>query len=137
MTAAWDPRPAVWEALTTAAFLCKLETLRNFLQLCRAASLAFRADTVGTVLPTGAALLAPVTSYLTEFLQLQLLGTAPPQLGCAVLQLAGQAAPQASQLFLQQAGDSLQTGDLCQVRQSARNCTAVVWSAGCGGLRPC
>ena len=46
-TGAFNTTPGVWESLTTTVFISKLEQLRDFLSMCKGASLAYKAEMVG------------------------------------------------------------------------------------------
>jgi len=48
--------------------------LKDFLSVCRRASLAFKAEKVGVMMPTGDILVRPVKKYVAEYVQLLLLG---------------------------------------------------------------
>ena len=87
-TAAFNTTPGVWESLVTTMFVSKLELLRDFLTLCRSASAAFKCDSIGQQMPTGDILIRPVKKYLSEYVQLMILGTGPRHLTCAITQFA-------------------------------------------------
>ncbi len=68
-TAAFNPTPGVWDCLYSLVFVAKLEVLSDFFAVCEAAALAFSADHVGTMLPTGPLLLRPVKKFVAEYVQ--------------------------------------------------------------------
>ena len=59
-TGAFSSTPGVWDCLSTASFLARLELLRDFFSMCKGAARAFKAENIGQMMPTGDMLIRPV-----------------------------------------------------------------------------
>jgi len=147
-TGAFNTTPGVWESLATTVFISKLELLRDFLSMCRGASMAFKAEKVGVMMPTGDILVRPVKKYVAEYIQLLLLGAGPRHLACALTQFArdtgemavnkffetnqGKEKLELEEIFQALFDDKMSTGALNQARIAkssvlVKNLTAVVY----------
>ena len=115
-TGAFNSTPGVWESLVTTVFISKLELLRDFLSMCRAASLSFKAEKVGVMMPTGDILVRPVRKYVAEYIQLMLLGAGPKHLSYALAQFARESGEVAVNKFFEinQGKEKIDLEDLSQ-----------------------
>ena len=115
-TGAFNTTHGVWESLATTVFISKLELLRDFLSMCRVASVAFKAEKVGVMTPTGDVLIRPVKKYVADYVQLLLLGTGTKHIACALTQFARDSGEQAVNRFFEsnQGKEKLELEDLSQ-----------------------